>query len=211
MRPLAALATGLMAVALCAGEAVAAPAVTVTVEAATLDARGQHLVLDAEVHNGSDQPIYLLLPEALVFTAELLEASCPGTSAVLAGAPAVQLGPVTRGLDAPECSAEPRPTGPEWRRGILRLEPGGQVRLLVAAAAGPSAGPIGEVRFGLSWAAEDELPRRLARQAWGAEGLFLSSRPVAGRAGGGRRGARLFAHRASSDSVQVHLRSAPPE
>ena len=203
---LAPAAAILLAGALCATSALAAEELEVTVEAATVDARGQHLVLDVEVRNPTDGDAFILLSEALVYGPELPESRCPRDSRVLAGSPGVQLRGHEQDTDESACALEPRLPGPGWRRGILRLGPAQQVSLLVALGGSASLGDLQPVRFGVSWATADELPRRLARGAYGADGVFLSARPVAGPPGGGPRIVRLFPRRASSAGVPVHRR-----
>ena len=204
-------AWALLASLLCAAPASAGQEVELEVEAATLGSRGLHLVLDVRVRNPSAAEVYVLLSESLVFGAEHVERSCPADSPVLSGAPSLQLRSEEGDADAPACALEPRPPGPEWRRGILRLEAGQEVGLLVALGGPVPLEQLDRVVFGLSWATADELPRRLARRAYGADGVFLSARVVTGPPGGGRRAARLFGHRSTSVGVSVHHRAGSSE
>jgi hypothetical protein len=201
-------ACAVMAGLLCAAPVSAEQALTVRVEAATVDARGHHLVLDVSMSNPAEAAVFVLLSETLVYGPGQVEADCPPASAVLAGAPGLQLGSEQPANHVPTCALEPRPAGPGWRRGILRLEPGQEVALLVALTA---PAPAAMVTYGVSWATADELPRRLVRRAYGAEGVFLSARAVTGPPGGGKRTARLFAHRSFSHPVSVLRRAGVQE
>lgn len=197
--------------ALFAGTALAGPELLVEIEAATLDSHGNHLVVDVEVRNPTDAEVFVLLSEVLVFGSELAEARCPANSPVLTGPPGLQLRPQGEDVAAAGCAQEPRPPGPQWRRGILKLEAGQRVGLLVAVGDPVPLDVLERVRFGVSWATAEELPRRLARWAYGAEGIFLSAHLVTGPSGGGRRIARMFPRRASSTGGPVHRRDRAVE
>ncbi len=195
----------LLAVGLCAAPA-AGQGLDVSVASATLDDRGQHLVLDVRIDNTTDAEVYVLLSEVLVFGPDLPEARCPAGSTVLAGPPGLQLRIEEGDRRGGPCDLEPRSPGPQWRQGILRLEAGQEVTALVAVGGPALLDDLTRVRFGVSWASPTELPRRLARRAYGAEGVFMAARPATGPPGGGARIARLFPNRATSDGAPLHRR-----